>query len=162
MNFALRYGSHVHFSLIVMMFFHRFRRFALLCLSLTLSTQAMAVASFGACHTVKAVLSATQLAAYTHLEHEARLNAPAASVHNHGSDAHQDGAASESQSSDSSTSEKGRVKCPACAGCHLFNVVLPAESAVADIPKAESAAFAEFIVPRVRNVASGLERPPRA
>lgn len=140
----------------------RFRRFALLLLSLTLSTQAMAVVSFGACHQVKALLSAAHLTVGTDAEQYAQPNTVAVTHHSHDRNTHHGDAAHDSESSDSSKTEKSRVKCAACAGCHLCSAVLPAENVVADIPKTGLTAFPEFTVPRVRNVATGLERPPRA
>lgn len=162
MNFAVWDESDVDFSIRTMTYFLRFRRFALLLLSLTLSAQAMAVASFGACHRVTAALSATHLGADTHTEHAVHANMVVATDQKHDSHSHHGDASHEPDSNDSSKNEKSRVKCAACAGCHLLGAVLPAEHAVAEILKSESTHFLEFTVPRVRNVASGLERPPRA
>ena len=152
-----------------MTYFLRFRRFALLLLSLTLSTQAMAVVSFGACHQVKALLSATQVVVAAsakakvgaHAEHHFGASTTAAAHHEHDSAAHHDAAPHDTESSDSSNGDGTRAKCAACAGCHLGCAVLSADNAAADIPKSGSTAFLEFTVPRVRNVASGLDRPPR-
>jgi len=149
-----------------MTYFLRFRRFALLLLSLTLSTQAMAVLSFGACHQVKALLSATQVvvaaSVVTSADDHSGLSTTAATLHKQDSTAHHDTAPHDTESSDSSNGDSSRVKCAACAGCHLGSAVLPTDIVVADIPKSESTSFLEFTVPRVRNVASGLDRPPRA
>ena len=153
-----------------MTYFLRFRRFALLLLSLTLSTQVMAVISFGACHQVKALLSATQPAVAApakatvsaHAEHHFGVLTTAATPHKHDRNAHHGTAPHDAESSDNSNGDSSRIKCSACAACHLCNAVLPTESVVADIPKTELMSFFEFTVPRVRNVASGLDRPPRA
>lgn len=145
-----------------MNYFFRFRRFALLLLSLSLCMQAIAVTSFGACHQVKALLSASQVMVGAHAEHDARSNAAAVTHHDDQSSAHHDDAIHDTQGSDSSKTEKSRVKCAACAGCHLCSAVLQTENLMADIANSGSEIFHEFTVPRVRNVASGLERPPRA
>jgi len=145
-----------------MTYFLRFRRFALLLLSLTLSTQAMAVVSFGACHQVKALLSATQLTAGSHAEHHSIATTVAVTHHKHDSNAYHVSAAYDDEANDKSTTESNRVKCAACAGCHLCSAVLLADHVGADIPKSESTSLLAFTVPRVRNVASGLDRPPRA
>ena len=164
MNFVWQSLSNEKFSPFTMTYFIRFRRFALLLLSLTLSTQAMAVVSFGACHQVKALLSATQVAVVSVAlaSHHFGLSSTAATHHEHDSSSQQGAASHDTESSDSSNGDSSRVKCAACAGCHLVSAVLPAENVVADIPKAGSTSFLEFIVPRARNVASGLDRPPRA
>jgi hypothetical protein len=145
-----------------MMYFLRFRRFALLLLSLTLSVQAMAVTSFGACHRVKALLSTTPLTVYAHAQHPSGSSVTTTEDRvNHGH-AHHGNAAHDTESNDTSSAENIRVKCAACAGCHLCSAVLLAENVLADIPKTGLTVFMEFTVPRVRNVASGLDRPPRA
>ena len=167
-NFVGISQSQINFCLETMTYFLRFRRFALLLLSLTLSTQAMAVISFGACHQVKALLSATQSAAparatvSAHAEHHSGSSTTAATHHKHDGNAHPDAVPHGTESSDSSNGDSGRVKCAACAACHLCSAVLPMENVVADIPKTGSTSFFEFTVPRVRNVANGLDRPPRA
>lgn len=162
MNLVRRSGSQVDFQLRTMTYFLKFRRVALLLLSLTLSTQALAVVSFGACHQVKALLSATQLTAGAHAEHHSSATTIAVTYHKHDSDAHRVNVAHDDEANDSSTTESNRVKCAACAGCHLCSAVLPADQVGADIPKSGSTSFVAFAVPRVRNVASGLDRPPRA
>ena len=145
-----------------MNYFVRFRRFALLLLSLSLCMQSMAVTSLGACHQVKALSSAAQVVGGAHAQHDARLNAKAVTHHDDQSSAHHDDAIHDMQGSDSSKTDKNRAKCAVCAGCYVCSGVLPAENLMADISKSKSAIFHEVTVPRVRNVASGLERPPRA
>lgn len=162
MNLVRRNRSQVDFQLRTMTYLLRFRRFALLLLSLSLTTQAMAAASFASCHRVQALLSATQLTASAPDQHRSRSISAAVTHHQHGSFAHHGDTAHDLESSHGSKSEKSRVKCAACAACLLCSVVLPTENGLADVPKAASTSFLEFTVPRVRNVASGLERPPRA
>ena len=170
MNFARTNQSELDLCLNTMTYFLQFRRFVLLLLSLTLSTQAMAVMSFGACHQVKALLSATRVVVAApatvkvdaHAEHHSGLLSIAAMHHQHDGNAHHGVAFHDTESSDSSNVDSSRVKCAACAGCHLGIAVLPAKIVVADIAKTESTSFLAFTVPRVRNVASGLDRPPRA
>ncbi len=138
----------------------QFRRALLLLLSLTLSMQAMAVASFGECHRAKALAAlAATVASTPHTQHgDATAHYDATTGH----DKHQPAATHNNDTGDRPAHDGSRVKCAACAGCHLFSVLLIDASVVADIPVAESASFPESEVPRVRNVANGLERPPRA
>ena len=137
----------------------QFRRFLVLLLSVTLSVQAMAVASLGSCHRAKALatLQTSVVAMHAHgnggsAHHDAdhgHVKQGAAAVH--GGDA-----------GDRPTQDGSRVKCAACAACHLCSVVLSTPTVHADIPAGGTASFPELAVPRVRNVANGLERPPRA
>ena len=137
-----------------------FRRLLLLLLSLTLSVQAMAVASLGACHQAKPFASTRMKVAVTH-GHHGDVSAHHAAKHDDGK--HGAVTAHSGDSQDRSTQDDGsRVKCAACAACHLCSVVLLTDTALAYFPTSESASFAESTVPRVRNVASSLERPPRA
>ncbi len=144
-----------------MNFFCQFRRLLFLLLSLTLSAQSMAVASLGACHKVKALalLSAQVSVSASHRSH-GDVATQHGSAHVHGKQGAV--AAHSGDSEDRSTQDGGRVKCVACAACHAFSVVLPTETALADIPVSGSVSFPESASPRVRNVANGLERPPRA
>ena len=160
-NFVLRKLSQLHFLPIVMTYFLRFRRFALLLLGLTLGTQAMAVASLGACHQVKA-LSAMQLTVGSHADQQSVADAVDMPHHRHDSHAHHGAAAHDTESNGNPGDVGSRVKCAACAGCHLCSVVLPAENVLADVLTTGSTAFPESAVARARNIASGLERPPRA
>jgi hypothetical protein len=138
----------------------QFRRALLLLLSLTLSMQAMAVASFGECHRVKALAAlAATVTSTTHTQHgDASAHHDAATGHGK----HRPAATHNNDTGERTTQDDSRIKCAACAGCHLCSAVLTDARVVADIPAAESALFPESIVPRVRNVANGLERPPRA
>ena len=140
--------------------FRQFRRALCFLLSLTLSMQAMAVASFGECHRIRALSSlAATVASTTHTQrgdatahHDAASGlGKHASTVEHGNDA-----------GNPPTQDGTRTKCSACAGCHLCTAVLINATVVADIPAAESASFPGSAVSRVRNVANGLERPPRA
>ncbi len=138
----------------------QFRRALLLLLSLTISMQAMAVASFGECHRVKALAAlAATVTSTTHTQRGVSLAHHDAAT-GHGE--HQSTAAHNNDTGDGSTQDDTRSKCAACAGCHLCSAVLSDATVVADIPAAESASFPESAVSRVRNVANGLERPPRA
>ncbi len=139
--------------------FRQFRRFLLLLLGLTLSVQSMAVASLGACHKAKAFASQQVKVAATH-GHHGDVPANHAAKHDHGK--HSAVTPHDGDPEDRSTQDGNRVKCAACAACHLCSVVLPTETAAAYIPTDESVLFPESTVPRVRNVANGLERPPRA
>ena len=159
MNFDRQNRSQLNFRLSTMTYFLRFRRFALLLLSLSLSTQAMAVTSIGACHQEKALLFATQLTTPAHAEHHSRSNA---THHQHDSNLHHGDTAHDQEPNHSSRTDISGIKCAVCAGCHLCNVVLPAEIEVADIPNTGPTVFLELTFPRVRSVASDLERPPRA
>lgn len=153
-----------------MQFLHRFRRYLLLLLSLTLSVQAMAVASLGACHQVKALALASANIASANIasvhDHHADQPAHRAAEHRHGhSHSHSEQAAHVALNTDADerpAEDDGRVKCPACATCHLCSVLLTTPTVLADVPAGGSVSFVESTVPRVRNVASGLERPPRA
>ena len=130
----------------------KFCRVILLLLSLTLSAQAMAVASFGACHRMKA-LSLTAA-------HHVALPA----VHHHIDSAAHDGAAMHhADSSGPVPADDGsRASCAACAACHVSNFILNDDSVTAHIPVASPTVFLDNEVARARNVASGLDRPPRA
>lgn len=138
----------------------QFRRALLLLLSLTLSMQAMAVASFGECHRVKALAAlAATVTSTTHTQHgDASAHRDAATGH----DKHQSAVAQNNDAGDLPAQDNNRIKCAACAGCHLCSALLSDATVGADVPAAESASFPESAVPRVRNVANGLERPPRA
>ena len=142
-----------------MNYFRRFRRFLLLLLSLTLSAQAMAVASFGACHQAKALALSQANVATSHGHHG---DASAHPDTEHGHDNHGVAVAHDEDAGDRPTQDGSRVKCAACAACHLCSVVLTTETIIADIPVGGSVSFPESAVPRVRNVANCLERPPRA
>ena len=142
-----------------MSFFRQFRRPLLLLLSLTFSMQAMAVASLGACHRAKALVSAETNVTSPHKSHS-DMAAHHASERSHGVDGAN--AATGGHSKDNPSQDASRVKCAACAACHLCNVVLTTATIDVDIPAVEPTFFPESSVPRVRNVASGLERPPRA
>ena len=133
-----------------MIYLSQFRRCFLLLLSLTLSAQAMAVASVGACHRMKALTAVHQAA-----EPTAHHHADAA-AHDDGSMHHAD-ATGKSPASDDT-----RLSCAACAACHLCAVMPNVEIALTDNPIASAAIFLDTDVARARNVASGLDRPPRA
>lgn len=139
--------------------FRQFRRALSLLLSLTLSMQAMAVASFGECHRARALASAAATVAVTQAQYSDSTAHHAAEARH---EKHRGAAAHNTDSSDRPTQDDSRIKCAACAGCHLCSVVLIETTVVADIPATDSASFPESAVPRVRNVANGLERPPRA
>ena len=139
-----------------MKFLIPFRRCILLLLSVTLSMQLMAAASFGACHRVKALIEVQEV----HKAHE--VAAPPA--HHHAdSTAHHDGSMHHADSSDKAPAgDNTRVSCAACAACHLFSVIGNGVNVTTALPVAGAASFPDTEVARVRNVASGLERPPRA
>jgi hypothetical protein len=141
-----------------MSYFFRFRRYILLLLSLTLSAQAMALASLGACHRMKALVAIEQVVLA--MPHHGSSNA-----HHHADSAAHD--ASSTHDADSGASGTGsgddkRVSCAACAVCHLASAIPSTLTVAADIPVAGSSSFPRMDVPCARNVASGLERPPRA
>ncbi|GEM_PF-4118984 len=142
-----------------MNFFRQFRRPLLLLLSLTFSMQAMAVASLGACHRAQALASAEVSVTSPHQRH-GDMAAHHDGERNQGDDGAN--AATGEHSKDSPSQDPSRVKCAACAACHLCSVVLTSTTIAVDIPDGDSTFFPESIVPRVRNVANGLERPPRA
>ena len=133
-----------------MKFLIPFRRCILLLLSVTLSMQVMAAASFGSCHRVKALIEVNQ--------------ADAPPAHHHAdSTAHHDGSMHHADSSDKApASDDARVSCAACAACHLSSVIANGVNVTAAVPIAGATIFPDTEVARVRNVASGLERPPRA
>ena len=139
-----------------MNYFRQFRRFLLLLLGVTLSVQSMAVASFGACHKTRTLDAGRVPIAAAHNSH----GDPTAGHDDHGK--HVAANAHSGDSEDRPVQDGSRVKCAACAACHLCGAVLTAEPVVADIPTAGSTSFPDSVVPRVRNVANGLERPPRA
>jgi len=60
------------------------------------------------------------------------------------------------------SSDNSRDSCAACAACHVANAILNSELDLIDIPKSGTATFPVVEVSRLRQVASGLERPPRA
>lgn len=125
-------------------------RFIVLLLSLTLSAQAMAVASLGSCHRMKALTAVHQVSESTP-HHHADSEAPHDGLMHHAE-----------SSGKAPASDYTRVSCAACASCHL-SIVIPNSVVVsADIPVVGATIFPAKKVPRVRNVASGLERPPRA
>ena len=133
-----------------MTYFHPFRRCILLLLSLTLSTQALAVASMGACHRMKALTAVHQMVAPTAHQHAS------AAAHHDGSMHHA------GDHGKAPTGDDTRVSCAACAACHLCSIILNNVTVAADVPVEASTRFPNIEVPRARNVASGLERPPRA
>lgn len=133
-----------------MTYLFRFRRCILLLLSLTLSAQAMAVASLGVCHRMQALAAAHRVAAPVAHHHADSV------AHEHGSMHHAD------PSNTAPASDDTRVGCAACAVCHLASAMPGALTVAADIPVAGSTRFPLIDIARVRNVASGLERPPRA
>jgi hypothetical protein len=139
-----------------------FRRLLLLLLSLTLSAQAMAVASLGGCHQAKTVASTHGDVAAAHRHHDATLDHPAEETDHSKHSQHGAVAAHGGDADERSTQEGSRVKCAACAACQLCSVLLTAEIVLADIPAGETVSFLQSEVPRLRNVANGLERPPRA
>ena len=117
----------------------------------------MAVASFGGCHQVKAFAQANVAA--SHRQHGDAITHPNVEQR-HGK--HGTASLPGDDAGNGSTQDGSRVKCASCAACHLCSVVLNTETVLADIPTDGSVSFPESDVPRVRNVASGLERPPRA
>lgn len=142
-----------------MNFLRQFRRPLLLLLSLTFSMQAMAVASLGACHRAKALALAEASVTAPHQGHGD------VAPHHAGERNHRDEDANVTaggHSKDAPSQDASRVKCAACAACHLCSVVLTTATVDVDIPAVEATFFPESSVPRVRNVANGLERPPRA
>lgn len=141
--------------------FYFFRRFLLLVLSLTLTAQSMAVASLGACHKANALalLSAQLNVSASHRHHQ---NVSSQLDSTRGYSEHVAVPAHGQDSDDDSTRDGSRAKCAACAACHLCSVILTSASITADTPMGGSVSFPESIVPRARNVANGLERPPRA
>ena len=159
LNFATEIESQLYFYSDFMHSLRQFRRFLLLLLSLTLSVQAMAVASLGECHRVKAVAS-LQASLAPMRAHHGEASAHRDADHGHGK--HGAAVAQDNDAGDRPTQEASRVKCAACAACHLCSVVPTTPTVLADIPAGGSVLFPESTVPRVRNVASGLERPPRA
>ena len=142
-----------------MKFLIPFRRCILLLLSVTLSMQVMAAASFGACHRVKALIEVQEV----HKVHKAHEVAAPPAHHHADSTAHHDGSMHHADSSDKlPASDDARVSCAACAACHLSSVIANGVNVTAAVPVAGAASFPDTEVARVRNVASGLERPPRA
>jgi len=139
--------------------FRQFRRCLLLLLSLTLSAQAMAVASFGACHRAKP-LASVEMSVSASRQHHGDSVAHQAGERNNGH--HSADSVANGYPKDGGPQDASRVKCAACAACHLCSVVLTNETVAVDIPAGESTSFPQVAVPRVRNVANGLERPPRA
>ena len=125
-----------------------FRRFILLLLSFTLCTQAMAVASLGACHRMRALTATAQVA------EEARHAHADLSAHHDGSMHHQE------SRGNGPSSDDARGSCAACASCHLSSIIVGTVIVAADIPAADATVFQDAEIARVRNVASGLERPP--
>jgi hypothetical protein len=144
--------SHLLVYILTMHFSTKFCRIILLLLSLTLSAQAMAVASFGACHRMKALA----LIAVHH------VTLPTS--HHHVDSAAHDGAAMHHAESSSTVpaDDGSRVSCAACAACHVSSFILNDDSVTAHIPVASPTVFQDNEVARARNVASGLDRPPRA
>lgn len=136
----------------------QFRIYLWLFLSLTLSVQAMAVASLGECHQAKALASVQANLASTHKHH---WEAPAHHHAEHGHGNHGAAVVHDNDAGDRPTQDGSQVKCSACAACHLCSGVLTTQTVLADIPATGSVSFPESTAPRVRNVASGLERPPR-
>jgi hypothetical protein len=142
--------------------FFRFRRFIFLLLSLTLSAQAMAVASMGACHRMKSLAMLQHVAMASEHDHpdsathhmDAQIGDKAA---HHGGAMHHTEPGGTAPSGDDS-----RVSCAACAACHLSSVILNTELELTDIPVSGATTFPDAEVARMSNVASGLERPPRA
>ena len=128
----------------------KFCRFIVLLLSLTLSAQAMAVASLGSCHRMKALTAVHQVSEPT--------------PHHHAdSEAHHDGSMHHAESSGKApASDDTRGSCAACAACHMSSVITSSVIVLAYIPIRGATIFPDMEVPRARNVASGLERPPRA
>jgi len=135
-----------------MHFSSKFCRVILLLLSLTLSAQAMAVASFGACHRTKALalISVYQVTLPTADHH-------VDSAAHHGAPMHHADSSSKAPADDGK-----RLSCAACAACHLSSFILNGDSVAVDIPVAPATVFPNSELARARNVASGLERPPRA
>ncbi len=133
-----------------MTYLFRFRRCILLLLSLTLSAQAMAVASLGACHRIKAMTTVQEPVL--------------AAAHHHGdAAAHHDGAVHHADAVNTSPwTEEARLSCAACAACHATSIIPNTETSLPDALVADATIFPDTDVPRARNVASGLERPPRA
>ena len=144
--------SHLRIILLTMHFSRKFCRIILLLLSLTLGAQAMAVASFGACHRMKAIA----------LISEHHSTPPAA--HHHVDDAAHDCLAMQhDDSSNKAPADDGtRASCTACAACHVSSFILNDHTVAAYIPVARATVFPDNEVARAFNVESGLERPPRA
>ena len=111
----------------------------------------MAVASLGACHRIKALAAVHQLAAPT-AHHDAD-----SAAHDHESMQHHADSTGKSPASDDT-----RLSCAACAACHLCAVIPNVAIALTDIPIASATDFLDTDVALARNVASGLDRPPRA
>ena len=116
----------------------------------------MAAASFGSCHRVKALIEVQEV-------HKAHEVAVPPTHHHADSTAHHDGSMHHADSSDKALAgDNTRVSCAACAACHLFSVIGNGVNVTTALPVAGAASFPDTEVARVRNVASGLERPPRA
>lgn len=140
---------------------HRFRRFIFLLLSLTLSAQAMAVASMGACHRMNSLTKSHRIAASAH-DHAA---AAGHHLHAHGGETavpDSNGVQAADSGGTSTSGDNGRGSCAACAACHVASAILNSELDLIDIPRCGSVMFPALEVARLRPVASGLERPPRA
>ena len=84
-------------------------------------------------------------------------------AHHHAdSQAHGDGPMHHADSSRTApANDDTSVSCAACASCHMSGAIPSRMIVSADIPVADATTFADTEVPRARNVASGLERPPR-
>lgn len=133
-----------------MNFLFRFRQCIFLLLSFTLSAQAMAVISLGACHRAK-VMTTVQASAPSGAHHHAE-----AAAHPHTSMHHAD------STGKAPVADDARQSCAACAACHMASII-PNDVMILLGPLVATAAiFPNTDVPRARNVANGLERPPRA
>ena len=142
--------SHCYIPSLTMLHSSKFCRVIFLLLSFTLSSQAMAVASLGSCHRMKALIAvheATQPTAHLHAD---------LAVHHDGSAHHTD------SNGKAPATDDTRVSCAACAACHMSSAIFSRVIVSADIPVAGTMFFPDTEVPRARNIASGLERPPRA
>jgi hypothetical protein len=136
-----------------------------LLLSITLGAQAFAVSSFKSCHQrlrVMVVLSVshdTDGSAHKHHHGKVTVATPeSAATDPLGSDADQTAPKAPTKQ----VTDNDRTTCAACAGCaHATALVYHVSNEIALIA-ATKTTFLPIELPRVRNVASGLERPPRA
>jgi ferredoxin len=136
-----------------------------LLLSITLGTQAFAVSSFKSCHERLRLMAALSVSHETdnstdqhhHGNFVAAKHQSAVTNQTRG-DAHQAALKAPAKQ----VTDKDRTTCAACAGCaHAVALVYRVSDEIAPIAAA-STTFLPTDLARARNVASGLERPPRA
>jgi hypothetical protein len=128
---------------------HRLRIWIASLLCLALVGQTTAFVRLGLCHG----------AAVSGMVAMSNDIAASARSHDHASHEHEHHGARQDRASNS---DEDGMKCPVCASCCHFSAL--AGSTIGAAPNFEPAAsaFSFLFVPRIRNVADGLERPPRS